>query len=264
MLNRPLTFGSLFSGIGGLDLGLERAGLKCAFHVEADGYCREVLARHWPHVPSFDDVRTVGAHNLPPVQVLAGGFPCQDLSNSGRRAGIEGARSGLWKEFSRLISELKPSYVIIENVRALLQRNNRFDTVLRDLAANGYDAEWSVHSAAASGAPHLRKRVFVVAHARGVRGGNDLWPQLFKPVDREEFPEWRTAQRLGSVSIVGRAYPQLPERFRVVDGTAGELDADTRRVFAARVKGCGNAVVPQVAAHVGRCLTEHHLRRCGP
>lgn len=169
-----MRIGSLFSGIGGLELGLEWAGVgETQFQVEIDDYCRAVLAKHWPAVARFADIRTVGAHNLPPVDVLCGGFPCQDISNAGKRAGITGARSGLWAEFARIIRELRPRYVVVENVGALLVRG--LDTVLGDLAAAGYDAEWDVLSAADVGAPHLRRRVFLIAWradtaVRGVEG----------------------------------------------------------------------------------------------
>lgn len=112
--------GSLFSGIGGLDLGLARAGFHITFQVEIDPYCQKVLAQHWPEVQRFEDVRECGAHNLPAIDVLAGGFPCQDISTAGKRAGIEGERSGLWREFARIIGEARPRYVLIENVAALL------------------------------------------------------------------------------------------------------------------------------------------------
>jgi DNA (cytosine-5)-methyltransferase 1 len=258
-----LTFGSLFTGIGGLDLGLERAGLRCAWPVEISDYCRQVLARHWPDVPKFADVREVGAHNLPPVDVIAGGFPCQDLSNAGRRAGLEGARSGLWSEFARLIQELKPTYAIIENVAALLQRNHRFDTVLRDLAARGYDAQWSVYSAAQFGAPHLRERVFLVAYPRGVRWRDGDCPPLFSRGLPAQPGPWASDEPVVTFAHSGRAYAGIPSHLRMDDGAAAGLDAAALKAYwrqaAERVKGCGNAVVPQVAEHVGRCLVDFDL-----
>lgn len=159
--------GSLFSGIGGLELGLEWAGVgHTVWQVEQNAYCRAVLATHWPDAQRFEDVREVGAHKLPPVDVLCGGFPCQDVSNAGRRAGVvEGTRSGLWYEYARLIRELRPRYVVVENVAALLTLG--LDAVLGELAASGYDAEWSCVQAADVGAPHLRDRVFVVAYPNG-------------------------------------------------------------------------------------------------
>ena len=160
-----MTFGSLFSGIGGIDLGLERAGMTCAWQVEIDPWCRQVLTKHWPNVRRYEDVSAVGGDTLEPVDVIAGGFPCQDVSVAGQRAGIQdGNRSGLWSEFHRIIRELRPRYVFVENVPGLL--TNGMGRVLSDLADIGYDAEWEVLSAADVGAPHLRKRVFITAHNR--------------------------------------------------------------------------------------------------
>ena len=163
-----MTFGSLFAGIGGIDLGLERAGMVCKWQVEIDDFCQKVLAKHWPSVPRFADVRDCGMHNLEPVDLVAGGFPCQDVSTAGKRKGLRGEQSGLWSEFARIICELKPRWVLVENVPGLLSSNagRDFGTVLGDLAAGGYDAEWDCIPAAAFGAPHLRYRVFVVAYAK--------------------------------------------------------------------------------------------------
>lgn len=171
--------GSLFTGIGGLDLGLQRAGFEIAWQVEIDEWCRRLLTQLWPEVPKYGDIRKCGVHNLEWVDVLCGGFPCQDISSAGKRAGIEGERSGLWREFARIIGELRPRYVLIENVAALLyavrgpdrrKRPAAITTVLRDLAERGYDAEWRVCSAAEFGAPHLRKRVFIVAYMEDSAG----------------------------------------------------------------------------------------------
>ena len=129
-----LRLGSLFSGIGGLELGLERTGMRTVFQVESNPYALAVLAKHWPDVPRFDDVNDVhGVRDcprglldvlgcprcLPECDVLCGGFPCQDISHAGEGDGIDGARSGLWREFARLVRELRPSYVVVENVPAL-------------------------------------------------------------------------------------------------------------------------------------------------
>lgn len=159
-----MRIGSLFSGIGGLELGLEWAGVgHTVWQVEKDDYCRRVLAKHWPDALRFDDVCTVGAHNLPPVDVICGGFPCQDISYAGKGAGLAGARSGLWYEFARIVGEMGPRYVVVENVAALLTRG--IDAVLGTLADLGYDAEWSTLRASDVGAPHRRERVFLVAYA---------------------------------------------------------------------------------------------------
>ena len=168
MREGAITVGSLFSGIGGLELGLEWAGLgPVLFQVEKEPFCREVLARHWPTVARFDDVCTVGAHNLPAVDLLCGGFPCQDLSLAGKGAGLDGERSGLWWEYARIVREIRPRFVVVENVAALLSRG--LDRVLGTLATLGYDAWWDCIPAAAVGAPHQRDRLFVVAYAQGIQ-----------------------------------------------------------------------------------------------
>ena len=177
-----MTFGSLFAGIGGLDLGLERAGIVCKWQVENEPYCIKVLEKHWPHVPKWRDVRYfLGGKRWRKcraawdVDLICGGFPCQDISNAGRRAGIDGSRSGLWTDFARVIRLLRPRYVLVENVPALVIRG--LSRVLGDLAQLGYSAEWDRIPAAAVGAPHLRWRLFIVAYA----------PELQRPpIERSE------------------------------------------------------------------------------
>lgn len=167
------TLGSLFTGIGGIDLAFQWAGFEIAWQVEIDGYCNRVLDRHWPAVARYRDVRGITGRSgkgwrryasVPGVDVLAGGFPCTDISVAGRGAGIrEGTRSGLWFEFARLIGELRPRVVLLENVAAITSRDGT--VVAGDLAALGYAASWGVISAADAGAPHLRERWWCVAVA---------------------------------------------------------------------------------------------------
>ena len=156
-----MRIGSLFSGIGGLELGLERAGLgPVIWQCEIDPFARQVLAKHWPNTRRFEDVRSVD-ENAPAVDLICGGFPCQDLSYAGNGAGLEGARSGLWFEYLRVVRALRPRCVVVENVPALLTRG--LGVVLGGLAESGYDAQWDCLPAAAVGAPHRRDRLFVVA-----------------------------------------------------------------------------------------------------
>lgn len=168
-----MRIGSLFAGIGGLELGLERglavAGVEShtVFQVEMDPFCQRVLERHWPYAQRFSDVCTVDARTLPAVDILCGGFPCQDVSVAGKGVGLAGERSGLWREFLRLIRDLRPCIVVVENVAALLARG--LGTVLGDLASCGYDAEWDCIPAASVGAPHRRDRLFIVAYTVGIR-----------------------------------------------------------------------------------------------
>jgi len=183
-----LTFGSLFAGIGGLDLGLERAGLACKWQVEIDAYCNKVLEKHWSNVRRYGDVRECGRHNLEPVDLICGGFPCQDVSHAGKRAGLkEGTRTGLWYEFARIIRELEPRWVLAENVPGLLSVDSGrgMGTVLRDLAEGGYDTKWDCIPAAAFGAPHLRYRIFIVGHAKRGRQSSSRAEQD-RPVVRSE------------------------------------------------------------------------------
>ncbi len=160
-----MKFGSLFSGIGGFDLGFELAGMECAWQCEIDHKASEVLAKHWPDVKRYTDVRTIGKENLEPVDVICGGFPCQDLSIAGKRAGLAGGRSGLWFEFARIIDELEPKWVVIENVPGLLSSSNGkdFAVILRWLVERGYGVCWRILDSQYFGVAQRRRRVFVVA-----------------------------------------------------------------------------------------------------
>ena len=156
----------LFSGIGGFSLGLERAGMRTVAFCEIELFARTVLRKHWPAVPCYDDIRTIGSARLAAdgitPDVLCGGFPCQDISLAGSGTGIDGERSGLWKHYARLVGEIRPHHVIVENVSALLGRG--IDRVLGDLAALGYDAEWHCIPAFYAGIPQPRDRIWIVAY----------------------------------------------------------------------------------------------------
>jgi DNA (cytosine-5)-methyltransferase 1 len=224
----------LFSGIGGFSLGLERAGMRTVAFCEIDPYCRAVLAKHWPSVPCYFDVRSLTAERLHAdgiaADVICGGFPCQDVSLAGKGAGIDGERSGLWSEYARIIGEVRPRYVIVENVAALLHRG--LDRVLGDLAALGYDAEWHCIPASALGAPHYRDRVWIIADAAGgrlaIRRGILTRGQIADAAT-EAFGQW------DDMPDVGRALHGLPHR---VD----------------RLRSLGNAVVPQIPEIIGRAI----------
>lgn len=208
-----------------MDLGLERAGLKCLWQVENNPYCNTILEKHWPQVKRYGDIKAVYGSELERVDVLAGGFPCVDVSRVGLRAGIDAERSGLWAEFFRLVREIRPSYVLVENVPGLL--DGGLGRVLGDLAAGGYDAEWRCLSAAQFGLPHVRERVFIVAYPRSstARG--------------------RWVQRVLPATLPDRAGFLIRARERGVNGLSRELD---------RLKGYGNAVVPDCAEWLGRRL----------
>lgn len=158
------TFGSLFAGIGGFDLGFHRAGFDCKWQVEIDDRAGVVLEARFPNTKRYKDVRNVGARNLEAVDVIAGGFPCQDLSVAGKRAGLAGERSGLWHQFHRTLAELRPRWAIVENVPGLLSSNSGrdFAIVLRGLVELGYGVSWRVLDSQFFGVPQRRRRVFIV------------------------------------------------------------------------------------------------------
>jgi DNA (cytosine-5)-methyltransferase 1 len=249
----------LFSGIGGFSLGLERAGMRTVAFCEIDPFCRRVLARHWPETPCYDDVRNLTAERLVAdgvaVDVVCGGFPCQDISKAGPRTGLAGKRSGLWFEFARIIGEVRPKFVIIENVTAL--RHRGLDVILRFFASIRYDAEWHCVPAGALGAPDIRDRIWVIAYpqhpdADGAgsypadlhqQGGSEL-------CDRQERVAGPILQALprrreGVGSGACRDWHPEPGIRRVVDRTSEGVD---------RTRVIGNAVKPIIPEIIGRAL----------
>jgi DNA (cytosine-5)-methyltransferase 1 len=232
----PITFGSLFAGIGGIDLGFERCGMQCKWQVEINDYAQKVLAKHWPAVHRERDIRECSTRNLERVDIIAGGFPCQDISYAGLGAGLDGERSGLFFEAIRLVRELQPRAVVLENVAALLTRG--LDRVLGTLAEIGYDAEWHCIPAAYVGAPHIRDRVFAFAYANSVglpRG--------------EKSPLMAKSEQQLSRLV-------RPNAWADVSGykSNGESHGVPNRVD--RLRGLGNAVVPQVAEFVGKMVLQ--------
>lgn len=155
----------IFSGIGGFSLGLEAIGMQTVAFCEINPFCQKILTRHWPSIPIFTDITTINKEDLktlPRIDVIAGGFPCQDVSIAGKKKGINAKRSGLWKEFVRLVNEIRPKYAIIENVANL--RSTGLINVLQDLWKIRYDAEWHCIPASAFGAPHRRDRIWIIAY----------------------------------------------------------------------------------------------------
>ncbi len=236
-----LTVGSLFSGIGGLDLGLERSGMRVIWQSEIDPYACRVLAKHWPDVPNLGDITTIDWSTVEPVDLIAGGFPCQDISPAGKRAGITGGRSQLWGEFVRALGEIRPRYALVENSSDLAVRG--LDVVLGDLCDLGFDAEWSTLSACAVGAPHRRRRLFVVAYRPSCHEPGQV---SHHPFAHRGLPDWRREPRGGRGAASGqqRWLPE-PDVDRVAHGVPS-------RVVSPRLAALGNAVVPQVAEFIGR------------
>jgi DNA (cytosine-5)-methyltransferase 1 len=265
----------LFAGIGGLSLGLERAGFHVVGQVEISPFSRAVLTRHWPEVPKHDDVRTAidwwFSEPRPPVHCVAGGYPCQPESLAGARRGTDDER-WLWPEFARIVARLRPRLVIGENVMGHRTSGLRF--VLRDLERLGYTARAGVVAASEVGAPHRRQRIFVIAadtdladagrEARRSETGYAVagtsgaalgeWPPqsggrgvALADAGREglEGPgELRDPRAdTGGIPADGGWWATEPDVGRVAHGVPARVD---------RLRALGNAVVPQVSEYVGR------------
>lgn len=229
-----LTVGSLFSGIGGFDLGLERAGMRVMWQCEADPFARSILAKHWPGVPRLCDVQRTGiGRDFEPcrVDLLCGGFPCQGTSPGGNRLGLADPRSGLWSEMFRLVRELRPRYVVVENSGDLAVRG--LDRVLGDLASVGFDAEWEELPSCAFGAPHSRKRLFVVAYPHGEQRRGECGRQRGQAEGQGEWDVYR--------------WDTEPGGLRMADGIPAAVD---------RNRALGNALLPQIAEWIGRRILE--------
>lgn len=268
----------LFSGIGGFSLGLERTGgFETVAFCEIEAFPRRVLAKHWPNIPCYDDVRTLTAERLAAdgiaVDVICGGFPCQDISLAGLRGGLDAARSGLWSEYRRIIREIRPHFAIVENTPGLLSLG--MGTVLGDLASCGYDAQWDCIPANRVGAPHERDRVWIVAypnedrlqervHESGVCGEAFCYQFARSEINRisapQELADADARQRPlgGAVGRMGRIFQPVPGHKawpieaqpvlgRGAYGIPHRLD---------RVGALGNAVVPQIPELIGRAILE--------
>ena len=272
-----LTVGSLFSGIGGLDLGLERAGMKVIWQSEIEPYACKVLKKHWPEVVNHGDIKSINWRDIVRPDVICGGYPCQPFSHAGKRQGEQDPRH-LWPWVRQAISELRPRYAILENVRGHLSMGGL--SVIADLASIGYDAEWRIVSAASVGANHKRDRIIIVAYPQSdwkrrghsqntgtlsqwveiqttIRGSsssmadNDCkWNGINRPpaTTRKEcvFGSHYATREAANVS---RKWWEIePDVGRVANGVPSRVD---------RLRGLGNAVVPQVAEVIGRLVVEH-------
>jgi len=311
-----LTVGSLFSGIGGIDLGLERAGHRIVWHSEIDKYATRVLAKWWPNVPNLGDITKIKWNPKEHyVDIIAGGYPCQPFSTAGKRKGKEDPRH-LWPYFLNAIRTIRPRYALMENVRGHLTLG--FGDVLADLAACGYSAEWQIIPASSVGAPHRRDRLFIVAyssfiggHGRGhlkssgeTRSGSALQGQTRGStssqgvmadaenvlgdvghnnsrvgMESETLPEsgdgsWSSdmaysdrershqaeiySAETGKSALrhlagrgrddLGKWWQTEPAVGRMADGVPARVD---------RLRGLGNAVVPQLAELIGILISEH-------
>lgn len=239
-MSTQMTFGSLFAGIGGFDLGFERAGMRCLWQVEIDDYCRKVLAKHWPDVPRWDDVRTFPQPGFETPDVICGGFPCKQTSTAaavhGKRDGLDGKDSGLWYEMLRVLEAMRPEIVVVENVAGAGTYSHEITGCLEEL---GYTVGELRITASELGALHERRRLFFVAD-----------------IDSERF----------SLTWQGRPCQVTSEERRAIAGNTWATDSSSFRRMAhgisnrvvrrKRIERLGNAVVPQVAEWIGRRVIE--------
>lgn len=250
--------GSLFSGIGGFELGLERAiPAETIWQVEQDKFCQSILKKHWPKAKIYDDVRNITKDNVEPVDILCGGFPCQDISIAGKTRGLKGEKSGLWWEMWRIISELRPRIIVLENVSNILRLGGR--EVVGSLAQIGYDAEWTTLRASDFGAPHRRERWFCVAYPNS------------EFLDNDKSMEWKKRGQKTSSTRKMDAFNKIsrkrtsnnprweenvhPPQFCHVD------DGIPNRV--ARLKALGNAIVPQCSQWIGEQIWKSGILQGG-
>lgn len=255
----------LFTGIGGFTLGLEKTGMfETVAFCEIEKFPQSVLRKNWPEVRIYEDVKKLTARKLvsdgKKPNVITGGFPCQDISTAGKRAGIEtGTRSGLWSECARLVGEIRPDYAIFENVANLLAGPSEkpggwFSRVLCDLAAVGYDAEWCCISAKDCGAPHERKRIWIVAYPAG-SGRPEMALYNFTRNDFEANKEWASIYAgplFGSCSW--EDWEKQSGVQLIVDGVSGQSH---------ECKASGNAIVPQIAQIIGNKIIQREQPNSG-
>ena len=285
-----VTVGSLFSGIGGLDLGLERAGMNVIWQSEIDPYACQVLAKHWPTIPNHGDIKTIDWTQIERPNIICGGYPCQPFSQAGKRAGTDDPRH-LWPWVKEAISHLRPDFAILENVRGHVSLG--LDVVLGEMASIGYDAEWEIISAASQGASHLRERIFIVAYPNGSNPADGRQRENVPSEDqgrrhdgggsRSDIGEVglgfarKSASKISDSSLTRSGwFGSLPESRKALferadkfgredgfsSGSGFETEPDMDRVADGvpdrldRLKCLGNAVVPQVSEFVGRIVME--------
>lgn len=295
---RAPTFGSLFAGVGGFDLGLEAAGWQCAFQVEWDKHCQSVLRHHWPTVPKWGDVQEVDGATLPPVDMITFGSPCQDLSVAGKRAGLQGGRSSMFFEATRIIREMRnatnnvhPRTAIWENVPGALNSNNGadFGAVLKEMVNLGAVViEWAVLDAQHFGVPQRRRRVFVVAifdPATADRCPDPLLPveegakrncdantaaiTFYRTQGKHDQPQIDKAPPLKTISPVCIANADGPPRAMTPieherlmgwpDDHTRYTDTGKEQADTRRYRQCGNGVAAPVAEWIGRHLHPLHV-----
>ncbi len=279
-----MKIGSLFSGIGGIEIGFEKQGFETEWFIESELYPQEIIKKRFPKAKIYGDIKKVDFTTVPRIDILTGGFPCQDISNAGKRAGIKGSRSSLWKYYFKSIRILQPRVALIENVSAIAGRG--LNVVLADLASIGYDAEWYCVPASSVGAWHKRRRIFIIAYphvhgqytlrkdGRRVQSNKE---QDIQAVSSEGIQSPSESIQDGSLEYVSNTneeglqggqetrdskesrqnreqqltrqgwWSAEPKLGRVANGIPNRVD---------RIKCLGNAVVPQLAEVFAKAIKE--------
>lgn len=247
-----MLWGDLFSGIGGFSLALQWAGMKTAWMVEIEPYCQKILRQNFPGIPIYEDIRKLDYSTVPPIDGLCGGFPCQPFSVAGRKRGKEDARN-LWPEYLRAIKELRPRYILAENVPGL--NNGYLDEILSDLEDEAYEA-WTFNIPACSfEAPHRRERIWIVAYARlfGSKKFEKQTERIIQCSKNVSHPKAILLERLNERPREIQSWRSdwwkiEPNVGRVADGVPKRMD---------RLKALGNAIVPQVAHWIFERIKEY-------
>lgn len=237
-----MTHGSLFSGIGGFEEGALMAGVETLWNCEFESYQRKILKQHYPNSIQNGDIRTM--QNPRYVDIISGGFPCQDISVAGKGVGIKGERSGLWTEMYRILGGGRPKYAIIENSPMLLVRG--FERVLYDLSQIGYDAQWQCISNASFGFPHKRERVYIIAYSNEIRSKSNLCEH---GATYSIFKKWSPDPFSGH---------SLSKRIHEIPASAAVRNGNGIPNWTHRVGSIGNSVNPVIAKYLFECIIEHN------
>ena len=231
-----MKFFSAFAGIGGFDLGIKRAipDAECIGYSEVNKYAMEIYERHFPNVTNYGDITRIEPRDLPDFDMFCGGFPCQDLSVAGKRAGLQGKRSGLFFEIIRILREKQPMLVFLENVKGLFSSNNGWDfaTILIELENIGYEVEWQLLNSKNFGVPQNRERVFIIGHLRGT-SGRQVFPigengetvdDLQRPSTNTLVARYEGAQAVGSYIIENKLEQSKESFIQIREGNHSDMD----------------------------------------
>lgn len=248
-----ITHGSLFSGIGGFELGAEMAGIPTLWNCEIEEYQRKILNKHFPNTKQYADIRQL--QNPEPVTIISGGFPCQDISSAGGGAGIDGEKSGLWSEMYRICREVRPEYIVIENSPNLTIRG--FERVLCNLSEIGYDAEWQCLRGTDFGMPHFRNRIYCIAYC--VQTGRSRTSQnIF--TDKGNLGKHFISYLPNDGDAIWTAREYAKTRGLVLHKPKDCRNDDELSKWMDRVGALGNAVIPRISNYLFECILEHKRR----